>query len=89
MKFIVTSLWLALVAISFAAPKFAVVRVTDIYRDLPSTAALQKKVVAERDAIMDNERAEQLRAIISVLQSMQVQLDAKKEDMESPDAKNW
>lgn len=87
MKFIVTSLWLALVAISFAAPKFAVVRVTDIYRDLPSTAALQKKVVAERDAIMDNERAEQLRAIISVLQSMQVQLDAKKEDMESPDAK--
>lgn len=88
MKFIVTSLWLALAAISFAAPtKFAVVRVTDIYRNLPSTAALQKKVVNEREAIMDNQRAVQLRAIIGVLQSMQTELNARKNDLESPETK--
>ncbi|MGJ8642449.1 MAG: OmpH family outer membrane protein [Luteolibacter sp.] len=88
MKFIVTSLWLALVAISFAAPtKFAVVRVTDIYRALPSTAALQKKVVGEREAIMGNKRAEQLRAIIGVLQSLQLELNARKNDLENPETK--
>lgn len=87
MKLIVTSLWLALAAISFAGSNFAVVRVTDIYRGLPSTAALQKKVVAERESILDNERAVQLRAIIGVLQSMQAELSARKDDLENPDTK--
>lgn len=66
MKFIVTFLWLALAA----TPKFAVVRVTDIYRDLPSTAATQKKVVAEREAIWEGKRAEHLRAMIGILRSL-------------------
>ncbi|MEP2774698.1 MAG: OmpH family outer membrane protein [Luteolibacter sp.] len=87
MKFIVTSLWLALAAIAVAAPSFAVVRVTDIYRELPSTAALQKKIMAEREGIMENKRAEQLRAVIGVLQSMQAQLEAKKNDQDNPETK--
>lgn len=87
MKLIVTSLWLALAAISLAAPKFAVVRVTDIYRSLPSTEAMRKNVVVERKAIMDNERAVQLRAIIGVMQSMQVELNARKNEPESPETK--
>lgn len=87
MKFPVTLLWISLVAMAAAAPKFAVVRVTDIYRELPSTAALQKDVQAQREAIIQNKRAEQLRAIIGELQLIQSQLQAKKEELESETGK--
>jgi outer membrane protein len=50
---------------AFAAPRLALVRVKDIYSALPSTTALQEQVKKERDAIMKDERAEQLRKIIS------------------------
>lgn len=86
MRSIVTSLWLASAAFLAAAPQFAVVRVTDIYRDLPSTAALQRKVIAEREGIMENKRAEQLRVVIGVLQTMQGELQGLKDDLESPKA---
>jgi Skp family chaperone for outer membrane proteins len=83
MKFSVTLLWLALVLVSSAAPKFAVVRVTDIYRELPSTAALQKDIQSQREAILTNKRAEQLRVIIGELQALQAQLQAKKNELDS------
>ena len=60
-----------------AAPKFALVRVKDIYAALPSTTALQQEIKKERDEIMKNERAEQLRKIIAELQTLQSQLSDK------------
>ena len=87
MKFSVTLLWISLVAISAAAPKFAVVRVTDIYRELPSTAEMQKDLKSQRDAILQNKRAVQLRGIIGELQVLQSQLQAKKNEMESESGK--
>ncbi len=60
-----------------AAPRFALVRVTEIYRDLPSTAAVQKKVKAERDALLQDERANMLRKTISELQAIQARLQDK------------
>ena len=83
MKFSVTLLWLALALVSSAAPKFAVVRVTDIYRELPSTASLQKDIQTQRDAILTNKRAEQLRVIIGELQALQAQLQARKNELDS------
>jgi outer membrane protein len=80
MKVSIILLWISLVAISAAAPKFAVVRVTDIYRQLPSTAATQKDIQAQRAAILHNKRAEQFRAIISEMQLLQGQLQTKKDD---------
>lgn len=64
----------ASIAVSLGASKFAVVRLTDIYRDLPSTAALQKGVQEQREAIMKNERAEHLRRVIAELQLLQSEL---------------
>lgn len=60
-----------------AAPRIAVVRVKDIYTALPSTLAIQEKIKAEQAAIMKNQRADQLRKIISELQSLQAQLSDK------------
>ena len=72
------SLTLLATAISAsAAPKFAMVRVKDIYAALPSTVALQQEIKKERDEIMKNERAEQLRKIIAELQTLQSQLSDK------------
>lgn len=83
MKFLVTLVWIALAAMSGAAPKFAVIRVTDIYRDLPSTAAMQKDVVAQRNAIMENKRAEQFRLFVAELQSLQAELQQKRDTIDS------
>jgi outer membrane protein len=60
-----------------AAPKFALVRVKDIYAQLPSTAALQQQLKQERDNIGKDPRAEGLRKIIGELQSLQGQLSDK------------
>lgn len=87
MKFSATLLWICLAVMAAAAPKFAVVRITDIYRELPSTAAMQKDVQAQREAIIQNKRADQLRAIIGELQLLQSQLQAKKDELESETGK--
>ncbi len=68
---------LASVATAAAAPRFALVRIKDIYSDLPSTAALQQQLKKERDDIMRDQRAESLRKIIGELQSLQAQLADK------------
>ncbi|MEO7098398.1 MAG: OmpH family outer membrane protein, partial [Luteolibacter sp.] len=60
-----------------AAPRFALVRVKDIYTSLPSTASLQQEIKKEREDIMKNERADQLRKIIGELQTLQTQLSDK------------
>jgi Skp family chaperone for outer membrane proteins len=60
-----------------AAPRIALVRVTDTYRDLPSTAELQTKVREEKEAVLQDERAEELRRVIAELQVLQAQLQDK------------
>jgi outer membrane protein len=68
---------LASVLTAAAAPRFAVVRVKEIYTGLPSTAALQQSLKKERDDIMRSPRAEELRKIIGELQALQAQLSDK------------
>jgi Skp family chaperone for outer membrane proteins len=68
---------LATVLTATAAPRFALVRVKDLYTALPSTAALQQQIKSERDAVMKDQRAEQLRKIIGELQTLQAQLSDK------------
>jgi outer membrane protein len=72
---------------AFAAPRLALVRVKDIYSALPSTTALQEQVKKERDAIMKDERAEQLRKIISELQTLQGQLSDKSKPLDEATSK--
>lgn len=60
-----------------ATPRFAVVRVKDIYSALPSTTTFQQQIKKERDDIMKSQRAEQLRKAIGELQALQAQLADK------------
>ena len=83
MKLSVTLLWIALTGICAAAPKFAVVRVSDIFRDLPSTVAMQKDIQSQHDAIMKTIAAEQLRSIIGELKNLQTLLQTKKNELET------
>lgn len=62
---------------ALGAPKIALVRVTEIYSGLPSTAELQKSIKEERATIMRDPRAEDLRRIIGQLRSLQEQLANK------------
>ncbi|MES2658968.1 MAG: OmpH family outer membrane protein [Verrucomicrobiota bacterium] len=71
-----------------AAPRFALVRVKEIYSALPSTTALQEQVKKERDEIMKNERAEGLRKIISELQTLQSQLSDKSKPLDESTSKS-
>lgn len=68
---------LASVLTATAAPRFAVIKVKDIYTDLPSTAALQQQIKKERDDIMKDRRAEDLRKILGELQGLQAILADK------------
>jgi Skp family chaperone for outer membrane proteins len=67
----------AMVITASAAPRFAVIRVTEIYAALPSTAALQAEIKKEREDLMKNPRAEELRRIITELQGLQARLSDK------------
>jgi Skp family chaperone for outer membrane proteins len=61
-----------------APPRFAVVRISEIYRELPSTVALQERVKNEREAILADERAENLRSSLSELESLGERLQDRK-----------
>ena len=67
----------ALVITASAAPRVALVRVKDIYSGLPSTAALQEQIQAERQELMKNQRAVDLRRIIGELRTLQARLSDK------------
>ncbi len=70
-----------------AAPRFALVRVKDIYTALPSTTNLQQEIKKERDEIMKDERAEQLRRILTELQTLQTQLADKNNPLDEATGK--
>jgi outer membrane protein len=73
----ISILLLATAVAASAAPRIAVVRVKDIYTALPSTIAIQQQIKTETAEIMKDKRAEQLRKIITELQTLQTQLSDK------------
>jgi outer membrane protein len=73
----ISTLLLATAAAASAAPRIAVIRVKDIYTALPSTIAIQQQIKMETAEIMKDKRAEQLRKIITELQTLQTQLSDK------------
>lgn len=74
---IIATLLAATALSASAAPRFALIRVKDIYSALPSTTELQQEIKKERDAIMKNDRATELRKIINELQGLQARLSDK------------
>ena len=66
-----------LVATASAAPRLALIRVKDIYAELPSTAALQQQIKAERNEIIKDQRAVDLRRILAELRDLQARLSDK------------
>ena len=84
MKFLkaITMIWIAAALSAVAAPRFALVRVKDIYSSLPSTTELQDTVKKEREEIMKDVRADQLRKIIGELQTLQSQLSDKEKPLD-------
>jgi len=87
MKFLVTLSWFALSAALSGAPEFAVIRVTDIYRELPSTAATQKEIQARRESINEGPRAEGFRKVLQELQALEAQLKENKDSIDTEDGK--
>lgn len=65
-----------------AGPRFALVRVKDIYNELPSTAAFQQQLKKERDAILKDQRADQFRKAVGELQALQAQLADKQNPLD-------
>ena len=89
MKFLIPFIWLGIVSGLFAAPKskYATVRVTDIYRDLPSTAVMLQDVREGNQAVFANKRANQFRAILEELKALQAKLEETKDQLDSEDGK--
>ncbi len=87
MKFLITLSWLAISATLFAAPNFAVVRVTDIYRELPSTASTQKAIREQREAIESNPRADGFRTILGELRNLETLLKENKDRIDTEEGK--
>jgi outer membrane protein len=72
----------ATVVAAWAAPRVALVRVRDIYTALPATAALQEELRKERDGIMKDPRAEDLRRVLADLQALQTAMADKDNPMD-------
>ena len=62
-----------------AAPKFATVRIGDIYRHLQSTIDFHKGIESERAAIIKDDRAVYLQKVVEELKAIQTQLQARRE----------
>ncbi|MES2475683.1 MAG: OmpH family outer membrane protein [Verrucomicrobiota bacterium] len=71
-----------------AAPRLALVRVTEIYAALPSTISLKDRIKSEREQIMRDQRAEKLRKIVSELQTLQGQLSDKAKPLDEVTARS-
>lgn len=70
---------IALAVPAMAAPRFAVVRITDIYRNLTSTHTMMAELQKERNEIIKDERATHLRKILEELKEIQKQLQERKD----------
>lgn len=70
-----------------ASPRIALVRVTDIYAGLESTAKLEQEIKQERDAILTDERAADLRRVIDELKALQARLSDKGKPLDEESAR--
>lgn len=70
-----------------ASPRIALVRVSDIYAGLESTAQLQQQLKLERDAIQTDERATDLRRVIDELKALQARLSDKSNPLNEESAR--
>lgn len=70
-----------------ASPRIALVRVTDIYAGLESTAKLEQEIKQERDTILTDERAADLRRVIDELKALQAQLSDKNKPLDEDSAR--
>jgi Skp family chaperone for outer membrane proteins len=61
-------------SVAMAAPKIAVVRVGDVYRELDRTKEMDAEIKAKRDAILQNPRLEAYRAAFKELEQLQAGL---------------
>lgn len=73
----IMTLFAASALVVSAAPRVALVRVKEIYSELPATTALQERIKQERQEIMKDPRAEDLRRVLSELQELQTKLSDK------------
>ncbi len=64
---------------AMAAPRFALVRIADIYRNLDSTQAMLADIQNGRAEIIKDERAVHLRNVLEELKQLQAQLQAKRD----------
>jgi Skp family chaperone for outer membrane proteins len=79
---IATTLATVLLGTAGAAPRVALVRVKEIYTDLPATTALAQEMKTEREQIGKDQRAADLRRIIEELQALQARLADKKNPLD-------
>jgi len=86
-RLVAIALTLASAMPAAAAPRMAVVRVKDIYAELPSTAQQQQQFKTERDAITKAPQAEELRRIITQLQALQARLSDKSKPLDEEGAR--
>ncbi|WAC18228.1 OmpH family outer membrane protein [Luteolibacter sp. SL250] len=70
---------LASVMPAVAAPRFAVVRITEIYQNLTSTQIMLLELQKDRAEILKDERAVHLRKVLEELKQLQAQLQAKRD----------
>ena len=61
-------------SVAMAAPKIAVVRVGDVYRELDRTQEMNAAITAKRQAILKNERLEAYRSAFKELEQLQAGL---------------
>lgn len=61
-----------------AAPKFATVKVSEIYRNLVSTKKLTGEMELERQSILKDERAEHLRRMLAEMKSLYDELQKRR-----------
>lgn len=70
-----------------ASPHIAVVRVTDIYASLESTAQLEQEIKQERNSILTDQRAADLRRVIDDLKALQSRLSDKNKPLDEESAR--
>jgi outer membrane protein len=73
-RFIVIFLALSSLGALAAPPKIALVRISDIYSQLPSTKSEQSTITALRAEILKDPRADELRKLIEELKTLHVEL---------------
>lgn len=68
------TLWLLLAGLAGAAPRVALVRISDLYRELPATREMLQQTKEKRDALEQDARLGAYRAVLAELDDLQERL---------------